>query len=404
MRRRLVDLVVFQRRRARSRRRKEAAQLGESPPRMRPHRLRDSSASHQSSASSARAGSSSVEALDGAAEQIGGQREGRRRQRAPAGGGESRRPRARRARCPSASSGPSSRRSWCACSRCQPMVSSCSAALADLRFDPVGEARMQLGARALEQTAVGGVADQHVVEAQHRLAEEPAACRARSARCGAATRGARRARCHCDRSSAATRAAREVAADDGGALEHGALLGAQALDARRQQRVDRRRHLERGEAGAGDPAVSLALDGALLAPACAPARRRTAGCPRWSRAPWRRRRRAGRAAPMTLAASRMAAPASRPESVTTSATSPPRRHQRRAQRRAARAARRQDEQRHAAAPLHEVLDQIEQQRLGPVQVVDDQHHRLRLRERRSRRRTTKKVSSGDGGEPGEQRG
>ena len=42
------------------------------------------------------------------------------------------------------------------------------------RLDPVGEARVQLGARALEEAAVGGVADQHVVEAQHRLAEEPA--------------------------------------------------------------------------------------------------------------------------------------------------------------------------------------------------------------------------------------
>ena len=53
-------------------------------------------------------------------------------------------------------------------------------------------------------------------------------------------------------------AAREVAADDRGALEHAALLGPQALDARGEQRVDRRRHLERRQAGADGPALALA--------------------------------------------------------------------------------------------------------------------------------------------------
>ena len=86
-----------------------------------------SSASHQSSASSARAGSSAS------------RRSMARPSRLAASGTSSRasarRPAAAR-RCaarsprlrPCASSGPSSRRSWCACSRCQPMVSSCSAA------------------------------------------------------------------------------------------------------------------------------------------------------------------------------------------------------------------------------------------------------------------------------------
>ncbi len=62
--------------------------------------------------------------------------------RARARGGRRRRGgarRARRARVPCASSGPSSRRCWCACSRCQPIVSSCSMRVADLRLDPVGE-------------------------------------------------------------------------------------------------------------------------------------------------------------------------------------------------------------------------------------------------------------------------
>ena len=46
--------------------------------------------------------------------------------------------------------------------------------VADPAREPVGEALVQLGARALQDAAIGGVADQHVVEAQRRLAEEPA--------------------------------------------------------------------------------------------------------------------------------------------------------------------------------------------------------------------------------------
>jgi neutral ceramidase len=46
--------------------------------------------------------------------------------------------------------------------------------VAGTRRDPVGEARVQLGASALEEAAVGGVANEDVVEAQHGLAEEPA--------------------------------------------------------------------------------------------------------------------------------------------------------------------------------------------------------------------------------------
>ena len=45
---------------------------------------------------------------------------------------------------------------------------------AGARLDPIREALVQLCARALQQLAVGGVADQHVMEAQHRLTEEPA--------------------------------------------------------------------------------------------------------------------------------------------------------------------------------------------------------------------------------------
>ena len=64
----------------------------------------------------------------------------------------------------------------------------------------------------------------------------------------------------------------------------------------------------------------------------------------------------------------------------------------------------QHQQRHAGAPLHQVLDQIEQQRLGPLQIVD---RRARpacpAASAASKRRTTKNVSSGAAGVPAEQR-
>ena len=58
--------------------------------------------------------------------------------------------------------------------------------------------------------------------------------------------------------------ARELPPDHRGALEHGALLGPQPLDARGEQRVDRRRHLERRELDAGGPAVALPLERAVV--------------------------------------------------------------------------------------------------------------------------------------------
>ena len=42
----------------------------------------------------------------------------------------------------------------------------------------------------------------------------------------------------------------------------------------------------------------------------------------------------------------------------------------------------QHEQRDAAPPLDEVLDEVEQQRLRPLEVVDHEHDRVRVRQRR----------------------
>ena len=59
---------------------------------------------------------------------------------------------------------------------------------------------------------------------------------------------------------------------------------------------------------------------------------------------------------------------------------PTRRHQRRAQVAQLGARAHQHQEGCATAPLHQVLDEIEEQRLGPLQVVDHEHHRLGLRQ------------------------
>jgi hypothetical protein len=165
---------------------------------------------------------------------------------------------------------------------------------ADARRDPVGEPPVQLGARAFQKLAIGRVADQHVMEAQRRLAQIPggigldelAAAQPvepflqRVARLAWQQRG--------------EGGAREAAPDHRRALEHGALLGAQPLDARGEQRVDRRRHLQRVQRHPGRPAVAFAFEERRRARACARARRRRGDCPRWWRARVRRWQRAAR--------------------------------------------------------------------------------------------------------------
>ncbi len=121
--------------------------------------------------------------------------------------------------------------------------------VADAAFDPVGELRVQLGARALQEAAIGRIADQHVVEAQDRLAEEPAGIAldelapAERLEPGVELLASRALRPR-PSEERRHRAPREVPADHRRTLEHVALLGSQTLDARRQQRVNGRGHLE----------------------------------------------------------------------------------------------------------------------------------------------------------------
>ena len=135
--------------------------------------------------------------------------------------------------------------------------------LPDPRFDPVGKASVQLGARTLQQAPVGRVADQHVVEAQNRFAKEPAGVGldqlAAPQRFEAGVEVG-----HVPRQQVGNSGAREVAPDDRGALQDGALVRAQPLDAGGEQRVNGGRHLEAGERDARRPAVALARERAVL--------------------------------------------------------------------------------------------------------------------------------------------
>jgi hypothetical protein len=135
--------------------------------------------------------------------------------------------------------------------------------VAGFRFDPIGELRVQRGTPAFQEAAVRRVADENMMKAQHRLAEKPARVRLDQ------FRPAERLEPCVQHAPAAAEqrrngAAREVTADHRRVLEHRALLRTQPLDARGEQRVDRRRHFQRGEIGSYDPAVAVALDRALV--------------------------------------------------------------------------------------------------------------------------------------------
>ena len=244
----------------------------------------------------------------------------------------------------------------------------------DLRLDPLGELLVKLGAGALEHAPVGRVADEYVMEAQNGLAEEPA--RVAFDQLGAPQRlqpGVEFAAVAFQQCRHG--AAREMPADHGGALQHGAILRSQSFDARREQRVDGRRHLQSRQIGADDPALALALEGALVHQhAHQLADEKRVAFAGGEHLGGHRSGQVGGADHRSRKAHGGAGiEAAERDDVGHQAA---RRHHRRSQVAQFRTRSDQHEERRAAAPLHKVLDQIEQQRLGPVQVVDHQHHRL----------------------------
>ena len=204
-----------------------------------------SSASHQSSARSARAGSAASSRASARSEQTCRQRQVVARERPPARGREmargalAERPALRVDRTELA----------------QVLVGLLEVPAERLvvldgsrgaRLEPVGEAAVQLRAGVLEQAPVGRVADQDVMEAQRRLAEKPAGVGLDQL--AAPQRFEPRVEiADLARQELGQRSAREVAPDHRGPLEQRALLGAQALDAGGEQRVDGGRHLDVGE-------------------------------------------------------------------------------------------------------------------------------------------------------------
>ena len=274
---------------------------------------------------------------------------------------------------------------------------------AGARRDPVGEPPVQLGARALQELAIGRVADQHVVEAQRRLAQIPGGIGLDELAAAQPVeaflqRGARLAWQQRGEGGAG-----EAAPDHRRALEHGALLGAQALDARGEQRVDRRRHLQRVQRHPGRPAVALAFEGAVVHEhaheladeegialaggehASGDGGGQLVGADDVRGEP---RRGAGVEAGERHHLAHEAAGAG----------------QRRPRLAQLGARGQQHQQRRIRAPLDEMLGEVEQQRLGPLHVVDRQHDRPPRREPGEEAADDEERLLRRGGSAGEQRG
>ena len=262
---------------------------------------------------------------------------------------------------------------------------------------------VQLGARALQQAPVGGVADQHVVEAQRRLAEEPAGVgldqlaapqrfepRVEVGRARAAAGARRAARENCRPTTAARSStvrssgrSRSMRAASSAWMVGGISSAASST--------------------AGDPAVALALERAVLHQHA----HQLADEERIALAGGEHA--AGDRGRQLVGADHVGGEPGRRAGVETGE-----RHHvgdeaagvasdERASRSSGRAAD-EHEQRHVGAPLHQVLDQVEQQRLGPLQVVDREHHRLRRGERGEEAADDEEGLLGRRRRAGEQRG
>jgi hypothetical protein len=153
--------------------------------------------------------------------------------------------------------------------------------------------------------------------------------------------------------------------------------------------VDGRRHLERGEPGADDPTVAVFGERALLHEhAHQLADEERVALAGREHAAGERGRQLGRSDDVGREPRRRARVEA--ASVTNVGNDRARRHEGRVQIAELGPRAHQHEERHAGAPLHQVLDEIEKQRLGPV-VVDHQHDRPRRshwRETGARRRTS----------------
>ena len=127
-------------------------------------------------------------------------------------------------------------------------------------LEPVGEAFVQLGALGLRDRLVRRIAHEQVAEPERVLARKGGALGSDQFLADERQQIRRNARAPFLGDEVADGAHEELLADHGGRLEHLTLLGRQAVEPRIQQRVDRGRDGDRGEVADRDPPVVVAND------------------------------------------------------------------------------------------------------------------------------------------------
>ncbi len=242
------------------------------------------------------------------------------------------------------------------------MISSRPARLTVARLEPVSEPRVQPRAQLLRHRRVGDVADQHMVEAEAVVAGKERAVGAYELLAPERQQRAADPRSGGVIEQLADRAAVEEAALDRAALDDGALLRLEPVDARGEERLDRRRH----RVGLG---VVAEVREQLLDEERVPFRGRDDPLAQLRRELVRER---VDELVRVVVAERLEDDERR---------APTRRSPRRPHVEEIGASGAEDEDRCVARRVRDVLDQVEQRRVGPVDVVDDQHERPRRGER-----------------------
>src|SRR5205814_2120214 len=126
---------------------------------------------------------------------------------------------------------------------CQLEVVADELGLALSPFEPARESFVQLRARSLGNLRIRRVADQRVAEAEAVVAEERRCLRAHELLADEREQGRSDRAALAVRGELGDRTAPELLADDGGALEHRSLERLEPVEARGEERLDRRRQL-----------------------------------------------------------------------------------------------------------------------------------------------------------------
>ena len=120
---------------------------------------------------------------------------------------------------------------------------------------PLGEPLVKRGPGALEQAVVGGVPDEDVLEPEAQILRAGDVAGPHQLLAGHGCQVIRHLRAHRLRRQLGHRRLRERQADDRGRLDDRPLLATQQVEARRQQGLDRRRHVDVGQVAGWLPAI-----------------------------------------------------------------------------------------------------------------------------------------------------